>query len=249
MGTARPTTGSASDRGRRRFNADALAVRARGGGLGVAVADGIGDTAAAYGAAHVAADRAAAVAATGTALDALLAARAALGGNEGDAVLVVAALRADSGELAWVGDCRAYFYDGAGVRPLTADQTMAAAVREAGVEAPAPRWEHVVTQSVRSAAVETAGQAAIPAGVGRLALVTDGVHRELSPGDIAAALAYGHDPATAARELTDLALLAGGGDNASATVVEVPLVPVLPAQRTDTGPAFPEVPREAAEPA
>ena len=241
MTTARPTTGSASDRGRRRFNADALAVRARGGGLGVAVADGIGDTAAAYRAAHVAADRAAAVAATGTALDALLAARAALGGNEGDAVLVVAALRTDSGELAWVGDCRAYFYDGATVRPLTADQTMAAAVREAGVAAPAPRWEHVVTQSVRSAAVETAGQAAIPGGVGRLALVTDGVHRELSGEEIAAVLAYAHDPATAARELTDLALLAGGGDNASATVVEVPLVPALPAQRTDTGPAFPEV--------
>jgi hypothetical protein len=241
MTTARPTTGSASDRGRRRYNADALAVRARGGGLGVAVADGIGDTAAAYGAAHVAADAAAGVAATGSALDALLAARSALGGSKGDAVLVVAALRAEGGELAWVGDCRAYFFDGAAVRQLTADQTMAAAVREAGVETPPPRWEHVVTASVRSAAVETAGRAAIPAGVGRLALVTDGVHRELSPEEIAAVLAYGHDPATAARELTDLALLAGGGDNASATVVEVPLVPVLPARRTDTGPAFPEV--------
>ena len=81
----------------------------------------------------------------------------------------------------------------------------------------------------------------IPGGWGRLALVTDGVHRELSGEEIAAVLAYAHDPATAARELTDLALLAGGGDNASATVVEVPLVPALPAQRTDTGPAFPEV--------
>ena len=94
---------------------------------------------------------------------------------------------------------------------------------------------------MRSAAVETVGRAAIPAGVGRLALVTDGVHRELSPEEIAAVLAYCPDPATAARELTDLALLAGGGDNASATVVEVPLVPALPAQRTDTSPAFPEV--------
>jgi hypothetical protein len=66
MTTARPTTGSAGDRGRRRYNADALAVRARGGGLGVAVADGIGDTADAYGAAHVAADTAARIAATPT---------------------------------------------------------------------------------------------------------------------------------------------------------------------------------------
>ena len=246
MTTARPTTGSASDQGRRRYNADALAVRARGGGLGVAVADGIGDTVAAYGAAHVAADAAAGVAATGSALDALLAARSALAGSKGDAVLVVVALRADGGELAWVGDCRAYFFDGAAVRQLTADQTMAAAVREAGVAA-APRWEHVVTASVRSASAANAGRVRIPQGWGRLALVTDGVHRELSPAEIAAVLAHGHDPATAARELTDLALLAGGGDNASATVVEVPLVAALPAQRTDTSPAFPEVAAEAAD--
>jgi len=244
MGTARPTTGSASDQGRRRFNADALAVWAHGGGLGVAVADGIGDTAAAYGAAHVAADTAARAAAGGSALDALLAARAAIVASKGDAVLVVAALRAVGGEIAWVGDCRAYFFDGAGVRLLTADQTMAAAVREAGVAA-APRWEHVVTASVRSASAASAGRARIPEGWGRLALVTDGVHRELSPAEIAAVLAHGHDPATAARELTDLALLAGGGDNASATVVEVPLVPALPAQRTDTSSAFPEVQRPA----
>jgi PPM family protein phosphatase len=239
MTTARPTTGSASDRGRRRYNADALAVRARGGGLGVAVADGIGDTVEAYGAAHVAADTAARLAASGSALDALLAAQSALSG-EGDAVLVVAALRADGGEIAWVGDCRAYFYDGTVVHQLTSDQTMAAAVRDAGVPTPPPRWEHVVTQSVRSAALHAVGRAAIPAGVGRLALVTDGVHREVTSDEIAAVLAFAPGAAVAARELTDLALLAGGGDNASATVVEMPLVPVVPAH-TDTGPAFPEV--------
>ena len=241
MTAARPSTGSASDQGRRRYNADALAVWAHGGGLGVAVADGIGDTAAAYGAAHVAADTAARAAADGGALDALLAARTAIAGGKGDAVLVVAALRAGGGEIAWVGDCRAYFFDGAAVRPLTADPTMAAAVRDAGGDTPPPRWEPVVTASVRSASADNAGRVPIPGGWGRLALVTDGVHRELSGDEIAAVLAYAHDPATAARELTDLALLAGGGDNASATVVEVPLVPALPAQRTDTGPAFPEV--------
>jgi PPM family protein phosphatase len=241
MRTARPTTGSASDQGRRRFNADALAVWAHGGGLGVAVADGIGDTAAAYGAAHVAADTAARAAAGGPALDALLAARTAIAGGKGDAVLVVAALRADGGEIAWVGDCRAYFFNGANVRQLTADQTLATAAREAGADDAPPRWEHVVTASVRGASAGNAGRVRVPAGWGRLALVTDGVHRELSAAEIAAVLAHAHDPATAARELTDLALLAGGGDNASATVVEVPLVAALPARRTDTGPAFPEV--------
>src|SRR3954449_70883 len=81
MGAARPTTGSASDQGRRRFNADALAVWAHAGVLGVAVADGIGDTAAAYGAAHVAADTAARAAAGGRALAALPGAGGAGGGG------------------------------------------------------------------------------------------------------------------------------------------------------------------------
>lgn len=240
MRTARPSTGSASDRGRRRHNADALAVRARGGGLGVAVADGIGDTPAAVEAAHSAANAAAHVAAEGTALDALLASRQALTGR-GDAVLVVAALRPGQGEIAWVGDCRAYLFDGGQAHQLTSDQTMAAAAREAGATPP-PRWEHVVTQSVRSASESTVGRVAVPKGIGRLALVTDGVHRELSARHIAAILAHAPDPATAARELTDFALLAGG-DNASATVIDVPLVPVLPAERTDTGPTFPAVQR------
>jgi serine/threonine protein phosphatase PrpC len=246
MPAARPTTGSASDRGRRRHNADALAVRAARGGLGVAVADGIGDNAAAVEAAHVAANVAAWTAAGSGALDALLAAREALTGS-GDAVLVVAALRPGQGEIAWVGDCRAYHFDGARVRHLTSDQTMAEAVRNAGASPP-PRWEHIVTQSVRSASAGTAGRAEVPAGLGRLAFVTDGVHRELSDAEFAAVLGHARDVAVAARQLTDLALLAGGGDNASATVVEVPLVPTLQARRTDTGPTFPAVAMEA-EPA
>ncbi len=246
MPAARPTTGSASDRGRRRHNADALAVHAQGGGLGVAVADGIGDNAAAVEAAHVAANAAAWAAASSSALDAVLAAREALTGR-GDAVLVVAALRQGRGEIAWVGDCRAYLYDGTQVVQLTSDQTMAEAVRDAGATPP-PRWEHVVTESVRTASEATVGRAELPGVLGRLALVTDGVHRELSTSEVAAILGNTRDVAIAARELTDLALLAGGGDNASATVVEVPLVVALPQQHTDTGPTFPAV-TPAAEPA
>ena len=92
------------------------------------------------------------------------------------------------------------------------------------------------------------GRAEVPGVLGRLALVTDGVHRELSTNEIAAILGNTRDVAIAARELTDLALLAGGGDNASATVVEVPLMVALPQQHTDTGPTFPAV-TSAAEPA
>ena len=38
-------------------------------------------------------------------------------------------------------------------------------------------------------------------------------------------------------------LQAGGGENASATVIEVPLVPALPVRHTDTGPTLPAVTR------
>ena len=120
---------------------------------------------------------------------------------------------------------------------------MAAAVRAAGGRPPA-RWEHVVTQSVRSADTRSVGTAPVPAAIGRLALVTDGVHREVGPAEIAAILRGARDVAGAARMLTDTALLSGSGDNASATVVEIPLVPALPMPRSDTGP-LDEVTRSA----
>ncbi len=242
-GTARPATGSASDRGRRRHAADAIAVQRGPDGLGVAVADGIGDSAGAAAAARLAADTAATMAAHDGAVAALLAAGTAvrLRDADGDTVMVVAAVRPGRCEIAWVGDCRAYLWDGAVLRQLTADQTAAQAVRDAG-GTPPRSWENVVTETVARASVGTLGHRDVPPGYGRLALLTDGVHHELGDAEIAALLDRAPDCAAAARALTDTALLGGAGDNASATVIDLPLAPAATRPLGTTNPSLPAVP-------
>jgi hypothetical protein len=237
-----PSTGSASDRGRRRHLADALAVHEVPDGLGAVVADGIGDTADAAAAARIAADAAALVAARDGAVAALLTAGAAVRAapTDGDAVMVVAAMRGGRCELAWVGDCRAYLWDGASIRLLTTDQTAAEAVRGAG-GTPPRGWEHVVLETVARASARTVGRREVPPAFGRLALVSDGVHREVSAAEIATLLGRAPDCAAAARWLTDTALLTGG-DNASATVIDLPVVPAVPRAAGNTDPRMPVVP-------
>jgi PPM family protein phosphatase len=244
--TLRPTTGSASDRGRRRHAADALAVQRGPDGLGVTFADGIGDSAGAAAAARIAADTAAAMAAHDGAVAALMAAGAALRlrGGDGDAVMVVAAVRPGRCEIAWVGDCRAYLSDGTRIRLLTTDQTAAQAVRDAG-GTPPRGWENVVTGTVARATVKALGHREVP-GVGRLALLTDGVHHELSGGEIAERLDRAPDCAAAARALTDAALLGGAGDNASATVIDLPIGAAAHRPLGSTNPSLPAVPRPQA---
>ncbi len=238
----RPATGSASDRGRRRHAADALAVIPGPDGLGVAVADGIGDSAGAAAAARVAADAAAATAAHGGAVAALLAAGEAVRGEgKGDTVMVVAAVRPGWCEIAWVGDCRVYLVDGtAAVRLLTTDQTAAQAVRDSG-GTPPRSWENVVLETVGKATAATLGHRAVPAGAGRLALLTDGVHHELSDTEIGELLSRAPDVAAAARWLTDTALLGGAGDNATATVIDIPILPAVARPVGTTIPRMPAV--------
>lgn len=237
----RPATGSASDRGRRRHAADAVAVITGPDGLGVAVADGIADSAGAAVAARVAADAAAATAAHDGAVAALLAAGEAVRAEgKGDTVMVVAAVRPGWCEIAWVGDCRAYLVDGATVRLLTTDQTAAQAVRDTG-GTPPRSWENVVLETVGKATAATLGHRAVPPAVGRLALVTDGVHHELSDREIGDLLERAPDAASAARRLTDTALLGGAGDNAGATVIDIPIRPAVARRLGSTNPRMPVV--------
>ncbi|MDT7613529.1 MAG: family protein phosphatase [Pseudonocardiales bacterium] len=256
----RPATGSASDRGRRRHAADAVAVKAGPDGLGVAVADGVGDSAAAAVAARAAADAAAELAAHDGAVAALLAAGEAVRRAQdedasrprpgilhrdapGDAVMVVAAVRPGHCEIAWVGDCRAYLWDDAVLRLLTKDQTAAQAVRDGG-GTPPRNWENVVMETVAGATVETLGHREVPPAVGRLALLSGGVHHELSEHEIAAFLERSPDCAAAARGLTDMALLGGAGDNAGATVIDMPILPRAAYPIGSTNPRMPAVPAE-----
>ncbi len=241
-GDARPTDDpwwSAAARGPRRHQADATAgFRGRDGRLAVAVADGVGDSAVAATAARAAADHAVRVAAFGgradlavlAARDVLLAAGPALAG---DAALTVAlgpapgSLRAPWA-VAWVGDCRAWSWDGRALHLLTRDHTVAAEMRAAGV-AVAGHLEHVLTTSVRTVRGATeVGLTAVPAPA-TLVLASDGVHRALDPAHLAGLVAHVPAP-TLARTLVDAAGAGGTHDNATALVVAVP-GPEIPAPR------------------
>ncbi|HEY2192625.1 MAG TPA: serine/threonine protein phosphatase [Actinomycetospora sp.] len=231
---------SASTIGPRRHQADACAGFHGRGRLAVAVADGVGDSAAAALAARAAADHAVRVAALDGRADlAVLAARDVLLAAgpviAGDAALSVALGPAPGSvhapwSLAWVGDCRAWSWDGRALHPLTHEHTVAAEMRAAGV-AVAPGLEHVLTTSVRTVRGATeVGLTAVPAPVS-LVLASDGVHRGLDPVRLAGLVA--HVPAAAlARTLVDTARAAGSHDNATALVVDSRAVaPAVPAPR------------------
>lgn len=201
------TASTASCAGLRTHNADAV----RAGERVFALADGIGDNQAAGYAAQLAVD-AALARCCGTAVDAVLAAQAALDGCTGDAVLVVATRLASGFSVAWVGDVRAYHWDGDDLALLTTDQTVAEYFRSRGA-VPAPRMEHVVTNTVRHCTPDNIGRAA--AGPGRLVLTSDGVHGRLTTAEIAAIIGGGD----AAARLVRAAMHAGGTDNATALAV------------------------------
>ncbi|GAA4875006.1 PP2C family protein-serine/threonine phosphatase [Actinomycetospora straminea] len=215
----------AERRGPRRHHADAAAAhRGATGRLAVAVADGVGDAEAAGFAARLVADHAVRVAVLEGRPDlALLAAHDLLVSTHdlvpGDAAAVVA-LAPGAGDprwrLAWVGDCRALAWDGRSLRTLTADHTVAAAMRAHGVPVH-PRLENVLTTSVRTVRPHEVGIAVVD-DPGTLLLVSDGVHRSVRAPALAAALAAGGGPAAQAERVLALAAEAGTTDNATVLV-------------------------------
>ncbi|MEJ2886347.1 PP2C family protein-serine/threonine phosphatase [Actinomycetospora aeridis] len=216
----------ASRQGPRRHQADAAAThRAPSGRLAVAVADGVGDSEAAGFAARLVADHAVRVSALEGRPDvALLAAHELLVRTHdlvpGDAAAVVA-LAPGGGDprwrLAWIGDCRALSWDGRTLRTLTADHTVAAALRAQGLH-PHPRLEHVLSASVHTARPQEVGVAVVD-DPGTLLLVSDGVHRSVAGPALAAAMAQGGSAASRAERVVGLAAAAGARDNATALVV------------------------------
>ncbi|GAB2988042.1 protein phosphatase 2C domain-containing protein [Amycolatopsis acidiphila] len=216
-----PIWQTASAQGPRAVNADAVAAYADPATQQVvfALADGVGDASGAAHAARLAATAAAHTPAAEGPVQALLAAQEAVRADPsaGDCVLVVA-LPFDGGyRVGWVGDARAYVWTGAGLTQVTKDHTLAQYFRDHG-QPPAPRMEHVVTTSVRTAGATEFGRAEISSPAGLL-LTSDGVHKTLSLATMAELL---RRPANSAEALTGAAIAAGGSDNATALFVECP---------------------------
>ncbi|WP_245550960.1 PP2C family protein-serine/threonine phosphatase [Nocardia paucivorans] len=221
---------SSSRRGARSVNADAVAAVTdpETGRIACVVADGVGDHLTAARAARACAAVAARVGARTGARAGILAAQQELLREfpqpEADSVLVVAVLPAPGRpdapcDIAWVGDCRAYRWNGRVLHQTTTDHTVAELWR-ARARSPEPRMEHMVTTSIRTARPFDIGYAATGSSTGRLLLCTDGVHRCLGIATIKAILADDRSTGFAADSLVDTALRRGGSDNATALIVD-----------------------------
>jgi protein phosphatase len=212
---------TASARGPRTVNADAVGAFARAGqGIVFALADGIGDEPGAARGARAAASAAARTPVSAGPVEAVLAAQRAVRdlGPHGDSVLVVAmpSTEHDGYRIAWVGDARAYSWLGGTLQQETIDHTLAQYFRDRG-QPTAPHMEHVVTTSVRTAGAADIGTAEVRPG--GLLLTSDGVHKTLTPAAILDLLGR---PERAAAALVETAIAVGGSDNATAIVVEPP---------------------------
>ncbi|MFF0488213.1 PP2C family protein-serine/threonine phosphatase [Nocardia sp. NPDC004068] len=222
---------SVSRRGGRSINADAVASHTDpvAGRTAFVVADGVGDHLLAARAARAAATVAAEVGARLGGVAAILAARDELHRQfpepAADTVLVVAVVpSADQpdgpADVAWVGDCRAYRWNGRVLHQITTDHTVAELLRAHG-RAPQPRMSHMVTTSIRTVTPETVGHAITGTSHGRLLLCTDGVHKRLEIATVKELLATGEPTATTAEALVDIALHTGGTDNTTALVADL----------------------------
>ncbi|WP_378729808.1 PP2C family protein-serine/threonine phosphatase [Nocardia brasiliensis] len=221
---------SVSRRGSRSLNADAAAAVTDSvtGHTAFVVADGVGDHLSAVRAARTAAAVAAVFGARGGASAGILAAQRELlrqfAQSAADSVLVVAVLPTADGpdapcDIAWVGDCRAYRWNGRVLHQITTDHTVAEFWLARG-HCPPPRLNHLVTTSVRTVRAADIGRATTGSSTGRLLLSTDGVHKRLDIAAIKTVLAAEESPATVAETLVDNALRTGGTDNATALVAD-----------------------------
>jgi serine/threonine protein phosphatase PrpC len=214
---------TAGFQGPREINADAVASRTdASGALVVALADGVGDSPEAARAALLAATAAVAVPASEGPSAALAAARRAVEADPdaGDCVLVVAQPNGAGYRLAWVGDVRAYAWDGRHLLALTTDHTLAQHFRDRG-SVPTPAMEHQVLTSVRTAAAAEYGLSSLSTPI-RLLLTSDGVHKTLTHEAMTEIVRTSLDPASA---LVAAARAAGTRDNTTAAVVDNVFMP------------------------
>ncbi len=140
--------------------------------------------------------------------------------------LVHAVLVQDRLEVRWAGDSRAYLLDDAGLHQLTRDHNQAEELLAQGhltaQQARVHPGQYRLTRALglgREQAPD-GGEVVVPAS-GRLLLCTDGLTSEVDDDAVAALLADGA-PQDAADRLVEAAVEAGGRDNVTVVVVDLP---------------------------
>lgn len=233
---------AATDPGRvRGHNEDALWPRPgpRGAAQGEAesqmlavVADGMGGHVGGEVASRLAVE--AAVVAEGEPVERVRAANAAVVGTALDrprlagmgTTMTLAVFTAGAVEIGHIGDSRAYLYREGALAQLTRDHSLIADMLASGELTPEQAAVHpfrsVITRALgleSSVVVDRVSRALLPGD--RVLLCTDGLTTMLGDPDIANLLAGGDAPAAAAT-LIDAANGAGGFDNISVVVVDLP---------------------------
>ncbi|MEU3133189.1 SpoIIE family protein phosphatase [Streptomyces sp. NPDC006854] len=142
-----------------------------------------------------------------------------------DAVGVLYVRRPDErGFVVWVGDCRAYHWDGKALQQMTSDHTLAAYLSRAAKEAgtvPVTALSDFVGIKLGQAVPATVPFVSVPAA-GTLILTTDGVHDQTSREAIEVLVQeHAHAPQTLADALVAAARSNSEGyrDDATALVV------------------------------
>jgi serine/threonine protein phosphatase PrpC len=161
--------------------------------------------------------------------------------------LVSAAVRDGEVVVGWVGDSRAYWIDFevGSLRQLTADDSWAEAQIEAGrmteAEADADPRSHAITRWIGADAPVTDAHVTslTPTAAGRLLLCSDGLWNYAPTVQAMADLLAGQQedasPLQLAQALTDFARAAGGHDNITVVVIDLPAPEAAPAATAEKG--------------
>jgi protein phosphatase len=144
--------------------------------------------------------------------------------------LVAAVETGDELLIASVGDSRAYLLDGAGLQPITEDQTWVNEVgRPLGLDEETLRthpMRHVLTMAIGAAAPLTVNYYSVPLEAGSLLLLsTDGLHGVVEPGRLEEILRTARGEGSlesCCRALVEAAKQAGGPDNVTVALIRKP---------------------------
>ncbi|MFE2046690.1 hypothetical protein ACFXAZ_38425 [Streptomyces sp. NPDC059477] len=223
-------TGHATREGTAKDNADSATVYTMAdGSVGAAVIDGIGHGPHTSRTAPLLAEVAARYAAHRGAVQGILGAGLLVAdpgpdGDEANAVGVVARTYGDGIRVAWVGDCRAYSWNGEQLALHTTDQTMARWVEQFGPPVDVTQaygaWIRV---SLATATIATVSEIEVTDPL--VILTSDGVHDQ-TPHDVLVDLVreHAHDPQALADALVAAAQPdeAGYRDDSTAIVIHRP---------------------------
>jgi serine/threonine protein phosphatase PrpC len=140
--------------------------------------------------------------------------------------VVSAVLRGQVLSIAHVGDSRMYLIRGNSIQPLTADHSLVAEQVREGLlteeEAERSSRKHIVTRALGVETTVDVELGEVPVASGDIVLLcSDGLTREVKPGDILQTVRGQRDLQALSERLIEMANAAGGDDNTTVMLVTV----------------------------